>query len=233
MTQKIKKNTLSDKELNQSQTDVLATVLSKLFGADVVPKTYFDKINREKEELLKETKDISKLRIKLLKTECKLQAFVLYHRKWKPTTREFEKKLIKLNSEKLIVDFSNYSVQVSENLKEAYKCYSNGLAISCYVMILRTVEIVVNQIFEQNNLPQYDNNGKKIFVSASQKLNWVKNQKMIGGADYQVAKSFIESRNDVVHEVYVPSEKQILSAFEIVILLTNKLNFFPHQSQKL
>jgi len=213
----------STKQFDQVTTDIIAVGLSNLFGANVVPKNEFDKINKEKEELLKQTKDVSKLRIELFKTECKLRAFIRYHSKWKSTTKKFEQKLRKLNDEKVYIDFTKYPEQVSENLKEAYKCYSNGLSMSCYIMILRTIEIVVNLIYEQNNLLQIDKNGKPIFVAAVMKLNWVKNKKMIGGADFQVAKSFIEARNDSVHELYVPTEKQILSAFETVINLTTKL----------
>jgi hypothetical protein len=167
-----KSNSPKNNQLDQASADTLAAALSNLFGANVISKTDFDKINKEKEDLLKQTKDLSKLRIELLKTQCKLRAFIRYHSKWKSTTRKFEQRLRKLNNERVYIDFTEYPEQVSENLKEAYKCYSNGLSMSCYIMILRTIEIVVNLIYEQKNLPQFDKNGKPIFVAASVKLNW-------------------------------------------------------------
>jgi hypothetical protein len=219
----------TENKVLQHRNEIIASALSNLFGANVVPQSEYDLINKEKEELLKKTYDINKLKISLLKTECKLRIFVQYHSKWKLTTRSFEQKVRKLNEEKVYVNFKDYPEEVSENLKEAYKCYINGLSMACYIMILRTIEIVVNLIYSQNNTQQLDKNGKPIFISASIKLNWVKANKMVGGADYQVAKSFIEARNDSVHELFVPTEKQILSAFETVINLTVKLK--PNISQ--
>lgn len=224
MSQQIKflKQTEEEKK-KQENAETLAVSLSALLGANVVRKTDFDKVNREKQALLNKAKDIDKLRTKLLYTECKLQAFIQYHSQWKPTTRNFEKKLKKLKSEKLYLDFTEYPIDISENLKEAYNCYINGLSVACYIMILRTIEIAVNQIYENHNPQQFDKNGKPVFTPALQKLNWVKTNKMIGGADYTLAKAFIEARNDSVHELFVPTEKQILSAFETVITIISKL----------
>ena len=210
-------------KISQEDTDKLAVGLSSLFGANVVPKSEYDKINKEKQNLLNQTKDLNKIRLELLKTQCKLLGFVGYHSKWKLTTKNFERRLDKLYKEKVYVDFTDFPNDVSENLKEAYKCYCNGLSMACYIMILRTIEIIVTLIYDQNNEQQFDKNGKPIFTNASVKLNWVKTKKMIGGADYQVAKSFIEARNDSIHELYVPTDKQILSAFETVITLTKNL----------
>lgn len=204
-------------------TENLAISLSALMGVHVVRKTDFDKVNKEKKELLKKAKDIDKISLKLLYTECKLQAFVRYHSQWKPKTRNIEKKLRKLKTENLYITFSDYPSDIADNLKEAYNCYISGLSMACYIMILRTIEITVNLIYEQDNPPQFDNKGKQSFIPAIQKLNWVKTNKMIGGADYTLAKAFIEARNDSIHELFIPTEKQLLSAFETVINLVSKL----------
>ena len=208
---------------NQFANDLVATGLSKLFGANVVPIGLYDQVNKEKQEALRKANDIEKIRIKLLYTECKLQAFVRYHAKWKPTTKRFEQRLKKLQDEKVYVDFTTYPKDIAENLKEAYNCYVNGLSVACYIMILRTIEITVAMIYSQHHKVELDKKGKPVFIPALQKLNWVKNEKMIGGAEYTVAKAFIEARNDSVHDLYEPTEKQMLSAFETVINLVNNL----------
>lgn len=214
---------VEDQRKNQENIDNLAVTISTLMGANVVHKTNFDKVNKEKQELLNKIKDIEKLRIQLIHSECKLQAFVHYHSQWKPTTKNIEKRLSKLKKENLYLEFKEYPKDIAENLKEAYNCYINSLSMACYIMILRTIEITVGLIYEQKNPTQYDSKGKPIFISASQKLNWVKANKIIGGADYTLAKAFIEARNDSVHELFIPTEKQLLSAFESIISLVNKL----------
>ncbi|MFD2697413.1 hypothetical protein ACFSQ0_05370 [Mesonia sediminis] len=207
----------------QENTDNLAVALSTLVGANVVKKNDFDKLNQEKKQLLDTVKDIGIIKMELLKSQCKFFAFKEYHSQWKPTTRKFEKRLSKLKSEKLYLTFNDYPKDIAENLKEAYNCYINGLSMACYIMILRTIEITVSIIYEQHNPKEYKSNGQPKFVPASVKLNWVKNESMIGGADYTLAKAFIEARNDSVHELFVPTEKQIFSAFETVINLITKL----------
>lgn len=216
-----KKNIETQKK--QDNADSLAVAFGALMGANIVRKTEFDQVNREKQILLKKVKDIEKLRDKLIYTECKLQSFVQYHSQWKPTTRNFEKRLNKLKSENVYQPFDNFPNDIAENLKEAYNCYINGLSMACYIMILRTIEITVNLIYEQKFPQKLDGKGKPIFTPALQKLNWVKSEKMIGGADYTMAKAFIEARNDSVHELFVPTEKQLLSAFETVINLVTNL----------
>lgn len=218
-----KSNIIEEQKSKQETADNLAIALSAIMGANVVRKVDFDKVNKEKQSLLKKAKDIEKLRIKLWYTECKLQAFVQYHSQWKPTTRNFERKLIKLRKENLYIPFEKFPEDIADNLKEAYNCYLNGLSMACYIMILRTIEITVNIIFEQSNPTKFDNKGKIVFIPALQKLNWARSNKMIGGADYTLAKAFIEARNDSVHEIFVPSEKQLFSAFETVIDLVSKL----------
>lgn len=217
---------------NQIANDLVATGLSKLFGANVVPQGLYDQVNREKEEALRTAKDIDKLQMKLWRTECKLQGFFRYHKKWKPTTKKFEQRLKKLQDEKVYVDFSEYPKDIAENLKEAYKCYMNGLPIACYIMILRTIEITGSLIYSQHHELELDKNGKPKFIPAIVKLNFVKNEKMIGGAEYTVAKGFIEARNDSVHDLFEPTDKQMMSAFETVINLVNNLKVNINENGK-
>lgn len=225
-------NQLNEKQKEQENTDSLAVALSALMGAHVVRKSDYDKVNKEKQDLLNKVKDIAKIKLQLLYTECKLQAFVRYHSQWKPTTRNIGRRLTKLKNEKLYVSFQNYPSDIADNLKEAYNCYINGLRMSCYIMILRTIEITVNLIYEKNNPQQYDAKGKPIFIPVMQKLNWVKVNRMIGGADYTLAKAFIEARNDSVHEIFIPTEKQLLSAFETVITLVGFLKVNIESEEK-
>lgn len=213
----------AEQQQKQDNADNIAVALSSLMGANVVKKTEFDKINSEKQQLLEKVKDIEIIRKKLLITECKLLGFARYHQQWKPTTRKFTQRIEKLKSEDVYIEFSTYPHDISENLKEAYNCYINGLAMACYIMILRTIEITANIIYEQHNEISYDANGKPKFIPAMQKLNWIKTNKMIAGADYTLAKAFIEARNDSVHEIFVPSDKQLMSAFETVINLVGNL----------
>lgn len=218
------KRLINDKEL----ADSLAISLSTILGSSVVKKSDFDKLNQEKEHLLRKTKNLELLKRKTIALQCKLNAFVNYHGQWKPTTRNFEKRMQKLKAEKLLIDFENYPSEISQNLKEAYNCHLNGLGIASYIMILRTIELSVSIIYDNFNEAQYDKNNKPIFISATNKLNWVKSKKWIGGTDFRIAKSFIESRNEAVHEIFIPSELQILSAFQSVIkfleLMKEKLN---------
>ncbi len=208
---------------NPSEKDILAIALSQLLGANVVSKSDYDKVYKEKEILLKKIDNTEAANKQIVRLACRLIGFLGYHRKWKPTTRKIEARLKKLQKEKLYVDFEGYPEDIRENLKEAYNCYINGLHMACYIMVLRTIEITANLIYDQSNPITYDSKDKPNFVPASTKLLWIKQQKIIGGADYRVAKSFIEARNDAIHEIYIPTEKQILSGFEMVIILTEKL----------
>ena len=214
---------IQDDRQKQKNADNIGVALSALVGAKVVKKDDFDKINLEKKQLLDKVQDIEKIKMELLHSQCKFYAFKEYHSQWKPTTRNFEKRLSKLKSENLYLTFNDYPKDIAENLKEAYNCYINGLSMSCYIMILRTIEITVSLIYEQHNIKEYKTNGQPKFIPASIKLNWVKNENMIGGADYTLAKAFIEARNDSVHELFIPTEKQLLSAFETVLNLIDKL----------
>lgn len=210
-------------ELESKERAELAVGLGALLGIKVVAKSDYDKLNQENKKLLSQTKDIDNIKVKLINTTCKLISFAGYHRQWKPKTRNIEKRLKKLKQEKLFIDFTNFPTDIEENLKEAYNCYINGQSMACYIMTLRTIEIIVNIIYEQNN-PVQINNGKPVFIPVSTKLNWVKTNKMVGGADFSIAKGIIEARNESVHDIFTPTEKQLLSAFETVINLVTKLD---------
>lgn len=203
----------------QNKKDTLAVTLSNILGANVVKKEDYDRLYAEKQLILEKSEDINDIKAYLIMTICKLQAFMDYHSKWKPITRKFEKRLSKLKSEKLYVDLDEWPRGVAENLKEAYNCYINGLLMACYIMILRSIELTVNHLYSLEFPVLNDKNGKPNFISASKKLNWAMEAGLIKGADSKVAKAFIEARNESVHEVYTPTELQILSAFETVLIL--------------
>jgi hypothetical protein len=216
--QKIHKGLIENQEL----ADSLAVSLSAILGSSVVKKSDYDKLNKEKQILLGKTRDIDLLRRSLLTTQCKLNSFIGYHSQWKNTTRKFEVRLQKLKNENLYLTFNEFPFEISENLKEAYNCYLNGLSISSYIMILRTIEISIGIIYDKHNEIQFDKEMKQIFIPAIKKLNWAKSNKFIEGADFRIAKGFIEARNDAVHEMFVPTDLQILSAFQTVVNFLNK-----------
>lgn len=224
MTEQIKtRHKKPQRTVKQHDVDNLGIALSHLVGANVVKKDEFDKVNKERQALLLKVKNIDDLKIQLIGTECKLQSFTQYHKKWKPTTRNLEKKLSKLKKEKLYLDFQDYPIDISSNLKEAYNCYISGLSMSCYIMVLRTIEITIALIYKQHNAVELKTNGQPKFISASVKLNWVINNGMIGGADITVARAFIEARNESVHQLFIPTDIQLIAAFETVIILIGKL----------
>ncbi len=201
----------------QRQLDSLATGLSMLFGAQVVPKEHFDKVNQEKEKLLRQTKDLENTRNYLIKYYCRFLAFQAYHSNWKPTTRKIEKRTQTLIDEQLLIKFDKISNDIKENLEEAYKCFIHGQEIACYVMLLRTVEITINHIYDPIKNPNKDH------IPAKQKLDWINKNGHLSGADYFIMKGFIEGRNEAIHTVFRPTEKQLFSAFETVIKLIKKL----------
>ncbi len=193
----------------QQQKNEVAVALSQLFGAEVVPKDHFNEVNRERESLLKETKEYEKLQVQLVGYYCKFLAFKDYHTKWKPTTRKIEMRTKKLAKENLMVDFYGIPKTVLENIEEAYKCYINGQEIAAYLMILRTVELSINHLYDPSQ------NRNKDFVPTKKKLEWV-NKNFSLGAEYAIMKGYIEGRNEVIHNIHKPTEKQMLAAFETV-----------------
>lgn len=209
----IKKRTKEE----QLQLDTLAVGLSKLFGAEVVSKDHFDSINQEKENLLSTIKDIEEFQVELLKYYCRSLAFQKYHSKWKLTTKKIEKRTQILIAQKLLINYEDIQSDIKENLEEAYKCYVHGQEVACYVMLLRTVEITVNHIYDPIENP----NGE--FIPVKKKLEWISKNGYLTGADYFIMKGFIEGRNHAIHTVYRPTEKQLYSAFETVINLIKSL----------
>lgn len=193
----------------QQQKNEAAAALSQLFGAKVVPQDHFDEVNKEREKLLRETEESEKLQMQLAGYYCKFLSFKNYHSKWKPTTREIEKRTNKLASEKLIINFTGIPQNILENIEEAYKCYINGQEIAAYLMILRTVELTISELYDPSQNPNKD------FVTAKKKLEWV-NKNFSLGAEYTIMKGYIEGRNEVIHNIHKPTQKQMMAAFETV-----------------
>jgi hypothetical protein len=205
----------------QKQINNLAIALGQLFGAEIAPKETVDKLSKEKTLLLKKTKDLEKAKDALMSYYCKFLSFLQYHSKWKPTTRQIEKRTKKLLKEKLFIRYNNVPIDIKENLEESYKCFIHGQEISCYLMLLRTVEITINHIYDPIQNPN------KEFIPAKRKLDWISKNGLLSGADYFVMKGFIEGRNEAIHTVYKPTEKQLFSAMETVVNLIKTLDKGP------
>lgn len=101
-------------------------------------------------------------------------------------------------------------------MEEAYKCYINGQEIAAYIMILRTVELTINELYDTAQNPT------KVFIPAKKKLEWV-NKNYLLGAEYAIMKGYIEGRNEVIHNIHKPTEKQMMAAFETVNILVRYL----------
>lgn len=207
----------------QDQADTIAALASAVFGARVVPKGHFDQLNAQNEALVKKISDYQELQIQVVKSECKAQGFMDYHRKWKPMTRGVQKRGERLKKEKLIIEFEEFPDVIKENLKEAYACYLNGLQMASYLMILRTLELTVGMLYDAANPKGIRPSGKQEFISASVKLNWVNSKGLIKGTSYTFAKGIIEARNEAIHDLYVPDDLELLSTFKKVIELCKKL----------
>ena len=161
--------------------------------------------------------------LELCVTRAYLEAFMKYHRKWKPTTRRFENRRKKLQKEGLLVDTTKLPASVGANLREAYSCYANDTCMACYILLLRSIELVASDIYDAHHPAERDASGKVKRIPVMQKLFWLRDTKRIGGADFTVARGFIEARNDSVHDVFVPTDRQLMSAFETVVNLVYKL----------
>jgi hypothetical protein len=209
-------------EFDQVQLDSLAIGLSQIFGAKVVRQEEYEKLSKTKNELDAKSKESDvqnfTLLINNLKLDSYFKAFKEYHTKWKPITRKIEKRSTQLAREKLLInlDEESYPLDVRKNLREAYNCYGSGLNMACYIMILRSTELMINHIYKK-----YEKEDEK-YVSASTKFKYLKRKGVFDGADSFVLKAFIEARNQVIHEVYEPTDRKILSAFETVIDLLDK-----------
>lgn len=198
----------------QYRLNNLAKSLSILFGAEIVSKDEFDAVNQEKSKLLGELEDAQEIQNLSIKYYCHFLGFKQYHSKWKSTTRKIEKRTQTLIDEGLLVQFNNVPEDVKSNLDEAYKTYIHGQEISCYVMLLRTVEIMINHIFlTSDNLKH---------IPAKQKFDWLNKNGYFSGTDSFLMKAFIEGRNEAIHTVFKPTKRQLFSAFETVITLVKK-----------
>jgi hypothetical protein len=200
----------------QEKKDDVAILISQLMGSKLVSKIHFDDLNKEKNRLLQEIQEAEKLKNELLGYYCKFLSFKEYHSKWKPITRKFESKVKKLKKEGVLIDFTSFSEDISKNVEEAYRCYINGQDIAAYIMILRTVELAVSEIYDLSQ------NTDKKFVSAKLKLQWI-NKNYTLGADFQIMNSYIDGRNDVVHNLHKPTPISILAAFDTVKAILFKL----------
>ncbi len=195
----------SDQELKNET----AAALGFLFGARVVSMNAYEQLNREKIELAKQNDQSRKSNLQLIGYYCKFLAFKNYHSKWKTTTRKIEARTNHLIKEGLISDFQGTSNLIKENVEESYKCYMHGLEIAAYIMILRTVELAISEIYDSKMNP------KKDFVPAKKKLDWI-NKNYNLGAEYNVMKAYLEGRNSAVHDIHKPTRMQMLAAFETV-----------------
>lgn len=61
---------IQEERQKKENAEIVAVGLSALMGTHVVRKTDYDKINSEKQDLLNKIKDIDKIKLKLLSTEC-------------------------------------------------------------------------------------------------------------------------------------------------------------------
>lgn len=204
-------------QLNTELTENLVSLLGQLVGVNVTPTREVQKISEIKEKLEQEVDSLVELNQKYVQIICKLQPYINYRGKWRELTKSIEVKTRKLNKQRLEIP-NNISPEMHKNLSEAFQCYVLDLKMASYIMILRSVEIGINELYDKHNPPRFDESkGKFVFENAKSKLNWIEKNKYLKGANYRIAKSFIEGRNEAVHEIYEPSDLQIFSAIEIVL----------------
>jgi len=218
-------NEINGPNKEQEIKDQLASALSQMFGAKVVPHSQLNHLSIENKRLAKQLDSIKKtsnnITPKFIKYYCYFLGFKAYHTKWKPLTRKVESRTKKLISEKVMLNFEDaihLPDDVKSNLKEAYNYYINDMKMSCYIMLLRTLEISINHIYDPLMNP------KKKFIPAKVKLDWISKQGILKGVDYQIMKGFVAGRNEAIHLVFEPTEKQLLSAFETVETIINQLS---------
>lgn len=203
-----KKFDLNKEQQNKNQ---LGVSLSSLFGAEVVGKHEYDKMNEERKQLLKENEEIPELQSEVIKYYCYFLGFKNYHSKWKPTTRQIEERTSLLINEKLMLDFDQLELpeNIRENVTEAYKCYIHNQEIAAYIMILRSVELAIHYLFDESQNPENKH------IPIKQKLDWVnRNYKL--GAEYHIMKGYLSARNEAIHDIHKPTERGLLAAFETI-----------------
>lgn len=212
-------------KLSPEVTENLVSLLGLLVGVEVVPAREHANTIKANNQLEKDINSLNEINDRYLKLICRLLPYVDYRGKWKILTKSIEQRTKKLKQHKLDKIPENISPEMRKNLSEAFQCYILNLRMASYIMILRSIEIGVNELYDKHNPPTFnENKGKYDFVNAKIKLDWIEKQKIIKGADYRIAKSFIESRNEAVHEIYEPTDLQIFSAIETVIGIIDKLN---------
>lgn len=212
-------------KLSPEVSENLVSLLGLLVGVEVVPAREHAKTIKVNNQLEKDINFLIEINNNYLTTICRLLPFVDYRGKWKILTKSIEQRTKKLKQLKLDKIPADISPEMHKNLSEAFQCYILNLRMASYIMILRSIEIGVNELYDKYNPPIFnENKGKYDFINAKTKLDWIEKRKIIKGVDYRIAKSFIESRNEAVHEIFEPTDLQIFSAIETVIGIIDKLN---------
>lgn len=214
----------NSKKQNNELKESFASLLGLLVGAPVIPAHQYAKTVEIQNKQKKEIEDLEQVNIRFLRTICRLLPFLDYRQKWKVLTKSIEQRTKKLKQNNLHEIPEGLSPEMKKNISEAFQCYILNLKMASYIMILRSIEIGVNELYDKSNPPEFnESKGKYKFVNTSIKLNWIEKQKILRGADYRIAKSFIEGRNEAVHEIFEPTDLQIFSAIELVIRLIKKM----------
>lgn len=219
------------KQTEQITKDVLTTLLGSLVGAKVVPSSLYEQEKLKYENELKQAQstnaelaDVNKQLQYLALRNCKLQSFVNYHSEWKPLTKGIkarEKKLRSLNLDQIPEHLSDI---LHKNLSQALRCYVMNLATPCYMMILRSIELAISELYDKHHPPVMNTKtGKPNIISAKNKLDWAESKKYVGGMDYKMAKAAIETRNEAIHEFVEPTELQLFSSIEMIFKVLEKL----------
>ena len=215
---------LIDNQQETKMNENLVSLLGLLVGVNVTPAREVDKINEIKKQLEKDVDSLIELNQKYAKVICRLLPYVDYRNKWSKLTKAIDNRTKKLQQQKLYSIPNEISPELRKNLSEALQCYTLNLKMASYIMILRSIEIGINELYDKDNPPKFDENrGKYVFVNAKTKLDWIEKNKILKGADYRIAKSYIEGRNEAIHEIYEPTDLQLFSAIEIVIDIIKKL----------
>lgn len=204
--------------------DSLTQLLGAFAGAKVVPSSQYEEELKKNEALIAEAKEKNERLYRLLNQNCKLQGFRNYHSKWKPLTRGMEKRKKELRKYNLDQIPEHLSDTLRKNFSDALRCYVMDLKVPCYMMILRSIELAISELYDKGNPRTIDpKTGQPIFIAAKKKLDWAEQNGIINGMDYKVAKAAIESRNNAVHDFIEPTELQLYATIEMILKLLEKL----------